>query len=582
MATDSLLHEFPPVSTQAWEEAITRDLKGADYAKKLIWQTEEGLAVKPYYRAEDLRGLEHLSEAEGNSLRLSAARSNGDWRIREEIDAGNPELANLAARNAVAAGAEEIAFRDVPIHCALDLETLLANLQEIPVHFENRNEPLLRLLIEHLTGQKRASRISTGFDPLANLNFAAEVIRDVPNAFVPFTIHGDGFEESGATAVEEVGLTLAAAIDFLAEMQARELDIDRAAASISFSFAIGSNFFFQIAKFRAFRILWAQAVESFGGSHESRKAFIHARTSRWNKTIYDPHVNVLRGTTEAISAVFGGVDSITVAPFDECYKMPDEASRRLARNTQIILKQEALLSRVADPGAGSYYLEVITDFIAREGWKCMQAIESAGGYRKARSNGLIARMLEHSLAAKQKAVESGRRIFTGTNSYADCSEKAPDRIDVSRVSSHRRATESYEQLRLRTERHMAKAGKCPRILLAEFGDMRMRTARSGFATNFFACAGFETVTQTFENADGIAEKDAELIVLCSSDAEYLPMASEVCSKLQANGKTSPIVVAGNPDSAERLRAAGVDDFVHIRSNPIAFLTKWLQRLGIED
>ena len=582
MATDSLLHEFPPVSTQAWEEAITRDLNGADYAKKLIWQTEEGLAVKPYYRAEDLRELEHLNEAAGDPLCLSGARSDGNWRVREEIDAANPEAANLAARQAVAAGAEEIAFRDVPIHSALDLETLLANLQEIPVHFENPNEPLLRLLIEHLNGHNRASRISTGFDPLANLDFAAEVIRDAPPALVPFTIHGEGFEESGATAVEEVGLTLAAAVDFLAEMQAREVNIDRAAASMSFSFAIGSNFFFQIAKFRAFRILWAQAVQSFGGSHESGNTFIHARTSRWNKTVYDPHVNVLRGTTEAISAALGGVDSITAAPFDECYKMPDEASRRLARNTQILLKQEALLSRVADPGAGSYYLEVITDFIAREGWKCMQSFEAAGGYQRAQTGGHVGWMLEQSRAAKENAVESRRRIFTGTNNYANCAERALDRIDVSRVMSHRRATESYERLRLRTERYVAKTGKCPRILLAEFGDVKMRTARSAFATNFFACAGFQIVTQQFDNADEIAGKDADLIVLCSSDAEYLALAAQLSPRLQANRKTTSIVIAGNPDSAEQLRAIGFEDFVHIRSNPIAALTKWQQRLGIED
>jgi methylmalonyl-CoA mutase len=582
MATDSLLHEFPPVNTQAWEEAITRDLKGADYAKKLIWQTEEGLAVKPYYRAEDLCGLAHLNEAEGDPLCLRGARSNGDWRIREEIDAANSEAANFAARHAVAAGAEEIAFCNVPIHSALGLDSLLANLQEIPVHFENPSEPLLRLLIGYLHGQKATSRISTSLDPLANLDFAAEVVRDVPLGLFPFTIHGEEFEESGATAIEEVGLTLAAAIQFLAEIEARGSEIDRTAASISFSFAIGSNFFFQIAKFRAFRVLWAQAVESFGGSHETRKAFIHARTSRWNKTVYDPHVNVLRGTTEAISAALGGVDSITVAPFDECYKMPDEASRRLARNTQILLKQEALLSRVADPGAGSYYLEVITDFIAREGWKCMQSIEAAGGYRKAQLDGQIDRMLEQSLAAKEKAVESRRRIFAGTNNYANCAEKALGRIDISRVSSHRRAAESYEQLRLRTERHAARTGKCPRILLAEFGEVKMRTARSAFATNFFACAGFDIVTQQFDNADGIAGKDTDLIVLCSSDAEYSAFATRLGSSLQAIGKTTPIMIAGNPDSAEQLRAAGIEDFVHIRSNPIAVLTKWQQRLGIED
>jgi methylmalonyl-CoA mutase len=580
MSADKLLQQFPPVSTQSWEEVIRKDLKGADYAKKLIWQSEDGLAVKPYYRAEDIAGLEYLDAAPGDFPYARSDRSTGDWRIREEIDAADPAKANQAALTAVVAGAEAIAFREVRIKDASGLATLLANLQEIPIHFQNADESLIRLLIGRLIeGQKPSPvAISTDWDPLANLDFAAEILASAPPMLAPFTIHGAELEESGATAVEEVGFTLAAAIDFLAEMQSRKLDVNRAAGSIAFSFAIGANYFFQIAKLRAFRLLWARAVESFGGTRESAKARIHARTSRWNKTIYDPHVNILRATTEAMSAVLGSADSISVAPFDECYKAPDDASRRLARNTQILLKQEALLSRVADPGGGSYCIEVITDFIAREGWKAMQAIEAAGGYRKAQAQ--ITRALEQSLAAREKAVLSRRRIFTGTNQHANLSEKALDRIDVSRLTGEKRGTQMYEELRLRTERHAAQTGKSPRVLLAEIGDVKMRSARSGFAANFFGCAGFDIVTKRFDNTDEIAASDADLIVLCSSDPEYPALAAELIAKLKALGHKTPVIVAGYPDSAEQLKAAGVADFIHIRSNPIEVLTKWQQQLGI--
>jgi len=578
MATENLLQEFPPVSTQAWEEAIHKDLKGADYTKKLVWQTDEGLAVKPYYRAEDIAGLDDLDAAPGDFPFVRGASTPGGWRIREEIDAADPQDANRAACAAVAAGAEEIAFRNAHVANASDLALLLANLQEIPVHFENAGEPLLRLLM----ARQNTSPVSTDFDPLAHLDFAAEVLRAAPSALVPFTIDGGKFEESGAASVEEVGFALAAGVDFLAEMQARNVDANRAAASLAFSFAIGSSYFFQIAKLRAFRMIWARAVESFGGAHASAKARIHARTSRWNKTVYDPHVNVLRGTTEAMSAVLGGADSISVAPFDECYKTPDEASRRLARNTQILLKEEALFSRVTDPGAGSYCLEAITDFVARESWKTMQGIEAAGGFSKAKADGVVARALDKSLAAKAKAVASRRRVFTGTNQYANLTEKALDRIDAARVATEHRATQAFEQLRLRTERHAAKTGHTPRILLAEIGDVKMRVARSGFAANFFGCAGFEMVTQRFANSDEIAAADAALIVLCSSDAEYLALAAEVLAKLTALGRVTPVLIAGNPESTEQLKAAGVADFVHIRSNPIELLTAWQQRLGIEN
>ena len=582
MASDHLLQEFPPVSTESWEEVIRKDLKGADYAKKLIWQTAEGLAVRPYYRAEDIAGLEFNDASPGAFPYARSDRATGDWRIREEIDAADPEEANRAAHSAVLAGAEEIAFSNAHFENATDLEMLLAKLEEIPVHFENAGEPQLRLLVERLNSQQRLSPVSTGWNPLSNLDFAAEVIATAPSALLPFTLRGEEFEESGATAVEEVGFTLAAAIDFMAGMQERNVDADRAAASIYFSFSIGANFFFQIAKLRAFRMMWAQAAESFGGRRESAKAHIHARTSRWNETIYASRANILRGTTEAMSAVFGGADSITVAPYDECYKTPDETSRRMARNTQIILKQEALLSRVADPGAGSYCLEVITDFISREGWKVMQGIEAAGGYQKAVKDGLIAQALEKSLAAREEAVSSRRRIFTGTSQHAIFSEKVLDRIDFSRVSAGRRGTRLYEQLRLRTERHVAQGGKNPRVLMAEIGDAKMRSARSNFAANFFACAGFDLVAKRFTSADRIAASDADLIVLCSSDAEYLALAIEVLAKLKALERKTPVIVAGYPDSIEQLQAAGVADLVHLRSKPIEFLAKWQQRLGVKD
>jgi len=578
MSTDYLLLEFPPVSTESWEEVIRKDLKGADYAKKLIWQTEEGLAVKPYYRADDITGLEYPDAAPGAFPYARGNRSTGDWRIREEIDAVDPEEANQAAHAAVHAGAEEIAFSNAVIANASDLGMLFSKLNEIPLHLQNAGEAQLRLLME----RKKPAQISTGWNPLSNLDFAAEVIAAAPSSLVPFTIHGEEFEESGATAVEDVGFALAAGADFLAEMQTRKVNISHAASSLTFSFAIGGNFFFQIAKLRAFRMAWARVVDCFGGSRESEKARIHARTSRWNETIYDPHVNILRGTTEAISAILGGADSLTVAPFDECYKAPDEASRRLARNTQIILKHEALLFRVADPGAGSYSLEMITDFIAREGWKSMQIIEAAGGYLKAQAEGRIAQALAKSLAARDKAVSSRRRIFTGTNQHANLTEKALDRIDFSRPASVHRGTELYEQLRLRTECHAAKTGKTPRVLLAEIGDAKMRSARSGFAANFFGCAGFDLVTKRFASADEIAAFEADLIVLCSSDAEYLALATDVIARLKALGRNTSVVIAGNPDSVEQLQAAGVADFVHVRSNPIELLAKWQQLLGIKD
>jgi methylmalonyl-CoA mutase len=402
METPSFLSEFPPVSTDAWEQAIHEDLKGGDYAEKLIWRSPEGFNVKPYYRAEDLARIESLNASPGNFPYLRGVRSSGGWRIREQIDAVDPEDANRAAQFAVAAGAGEIAFSGVAVANASDLSILLSHLSEVAVHFETASEATVSLLIDRLNNRPGALALSAGLDWSVDPDASASILARAPASLAPFTIRAETFQESGATAVEEVGFALASGVDFLREMQQRGLAPGRVAVSITFSFAMGPEFFMQAAKLRAFRLVWAQAAASFGVAREHTKARIYARTSRWNRTISDPYTNALRGTTEAMSAVIGSADSIYVAPFDECCGTPDEASRRLARNTQIILKQEAFLARVADPGGGSYYLETLTNSIAAGAWKLLQEIESAGGWRTAAE--MIFRRLEHRSAEQQEKV----------------------------------------------------------------------------------------------------------------------------------------------------------------------------------
>jgi len=582
MKAARLLEEFPPVTTAQWEAAIVRDLKGADYEKKMIWRTDEGIAVKPYYRAEDLAVVAGLDAEPGAFPFRRGAQAEAGWKIREEIEAATEEEANREACAAVRSGAEEIAFSRLQVRDGAELEVALANLDGTGVHFERADGALIEALFERLGRREHASdgAISTGCDPLADADFAAQVIARAPNGFVPFTIDAAQFEEDGANAVEEIGLALAAGADALAAMDTRGVHADRTAAGIEFRFAIGANFFFQIAKLRAFRMLWARVVQSFGGSPEVAGARIVARTSRWNKTVYDPHVNILRATTEAVSAVIGGANSIVVAAFDECFKAPDEASRRLARNTQLLLRHEAMLGRVCDPGAGAYYVEVLTDSLAREAWKLLQEVEAGGGFSTLLARGWIAERLARSLAAREKAVAARKRVFTGTSLYANPAEHALERIDYERMNAGHRGARAYEQLRLRTERHAMAGGRVPQVLLAEIGDAKMRGARSNFAANFFTCAGFRTTAQRFKDAGGIAGAEADLIVLCSSDAECEGIAGKLMGRLKALGIETPVIVAGNPESAEALKALGVADFVHVRSNPIEVLSKWQERLGI--
>lgn len=580
MATEKLLSMFPQVRTSQWEHMIRETVAGPDYAAKLIWHPEEGLAVRPYYRAEDLTGLWFLDARPGEFPFVRGTRCHGGWRVCEEIEVADPEEANRRAVQSVAAGAEEISYRCARIESESDIALLLTNLNEIPVHIGNASHQTVRLLRQRLNRHPHAAGVSADLDPLADLAFSTEAIENLLPGFRPFVIDAREFQENAAGAIEEAGFALSAAVDFLAAMQDRGLEIDRIAVSISFRFAMGPEFFLQIAKLRAFRMIWAQVLKSFGGTCEHATAVIHASPSHWDKTIYDPHVNVLRSTTEAMSAVLGGADSITIFPFDECSKPADDNSRRLSRNTQIILKHEALLNRVADPVGGSYLIESLTDAIAGRSWKLFQELENAGGYQKAKHAGIIDSVLSQRAKARENAVATRKRVLTGTNRFANPSERAVDLAHETLMESKPRLAAQFEELRRRTERYTAIHGRSPVILLAEIGDAKMRTARSQFAADFLACAGLPCETRLFDNAEQIASCATDMIVLCSSDAEYLGITQVL--KLHEKGRRPKLVVAGNPETAEPLRDLGVVEFIHMRSNAIEVLTKLQQQIGIKD
>ncbi len=592
---DRLLDEFPPVSTGQWMDVVLRDLKGADYEKKLVWRSEDGITVKPFYRSEDLEGLANLDSLPGEFPYLRGTRLSNAWRIRERIEGDGIRAANEKARKALAAGAEEIAFdvHGLGIESAADVLVLMESI-ECPVHFEAGPSGLnvLRLLAE-VAAARRKLEGSLDYDPhmdgieTSEVDGMLDLVRRVASrapGFRPLSVNACRFQDSGGTVVQELGYALAAGIDYLGGLTARGFSVDEAARSLVFTFAAGSNFFFEIAKLRAARMLWAQAVQSFGPSKaDSAKAAIHVRGSRWNKTIYDPYVNVLRGTTEAMSSAIGGCDSLEVPPFDECFRYPDEFSRRLARNTQIIVKKEAWFDRVVDPAGGAYYVEALTDSLARHAWVLMQEVEKAGGFHEGWKRGSIPAEIETSRKAKEAAVATRRRTIVGTNQYPNQQERMLDRVERKPEDAvSPRAAEVFERIRLRTERHAARSGRVPLFLLAEIGDLKMRKARAAFAANFFGCAGFRTEAVPFADAASAAAEAAkrkpDAVVLCSSDEEYLSALPVVV----AGAGGIPVIVAGYPkDTVEELRRAGAADFIHVRSNAAEVLAAWQARLGIE-
>jgi methylmalonyl-CoA mutase len=458
----NLAQEFPAVSTPEWESVIAKDLKGADYEKKLVWRTEEGLSVKPYYRKESLAGLED---------QLGIRRNRRGWEI------------------------------------------------------------------------------STGVQPK-------------PNA-----IRADLLHEAGAHSIQELGYALAAGVECLAAL-ADKKPVDEAAAEIEFIFAVGPSYFIEIAKLRAARMLWAHAVAAFGAKNPVDMR-LHVRTPRRNKSINDRYSNLLRVTTEALSAVIGGCDALTVEPFG--------FDEHVAVNVQRLLQEESHLDAVADPAGGSYYIESLTDSIAREAWKLFQQVEAEGGYAKALASGSIEKALAATRAARDKALSSRRRALVGVNNYPNLMEKEPEMAapaaDKNAPLPQCRTAEPFEKIRQRTIEHARATGRYPKVLLLTHGDVKMRGARSTFCLNFFGCAAFDITV-----SDEYAGSDADMIVLCSSDAEYLALAQDVCPKVKV-----PVLVAGNPkDQIEALQAAGVQGFIHVLSDIVATLTEWQNKLGVRS
>jgi methylmalonyl-CoA mutase len=653
---NSLLSEFPATSTADWEKQILADLKGADYSKKLVWQTGNGFSVKPYYRREDLQSLDYLDTVPSVFPFVRGKTSkNNHWYITQDIYHSDLKEANTMAKEAIAGGAEEVCFCTEnqngklvgpAIQTQADLSVLLSgiDLSKTRVSFESGrlSLPVALFFLNEVVKQGKGSVVQggLGLDPISDFgvngtispNYAtvmdtvAAVVKhskQVVPQYRVLTVHGSIYHNAGATTVEELAYTLAHASDYLSELTSRGISAEDINSVLRFHFSISSNYFFEIAKYRAFRVLWSQVLSAYGVK-DNATAYIHATISEWNKTVYDPHVNLLRGTTEAMSAAIAGCDSISVTHFDSVTSEGNSFSYRIARNTQNLLKYESYIDKVVDPASGSYYIENLTDSLASHAWKLFQEIEAGGGLSQALGIGKIQQHLEARKAEKEKDVANRKDFLLGTNQYPLLSDLGKDRVGQHKKSPltppkkttdkldlpnllnfantasiseilgsfgsggqtllHRivpfRAADKFEQLRLRTETH----SKPIRVYLLKMGDLSMRIARSTFATNFFGCAGFsiidpQAVETVKEGVDAFVKSGADILVVCSSDQEYNTIIPEVCALAKPSGKT--LILAGYPkDKIEEFQKLGISDFIHVRSNVLETLVKLQEHLGI--
>lgn len=605
-----LFDQFPPVSTEEWKAKVEADLKGAPFDKKLVWRTNEGFNVQPMYRAEDIADLKTTDSLPGEYPFVRGTRTDNDWLTRQDIIAASAKEANEKALDVLNKGVNSLGFK-VKDATAEELSTLLVGISAgaVEINFSccpRKSVEFAKILVAYIKANKLENEFhgSIDFNPfkkalkhgvafpgdmVAMAKEMLETVKDVPGLKV-LSVNSDMLANAGAYIFQELGYALSWGAQWLTMLTDAGLDAAEVAHRIKFNMGVSSNYFMELAKFRAARMLWAQIVKQYGVSDDLCKMAVHASTSRYNQTIYDAHVNLLRSQTETMSAALAGVDSITTVPFDTPYQTPDDFSERIARNQQFLLKEESHLDKVVDPAGGSYYVETLTVSIAAEAWKLFLSVEDKGGFLAEINNGEIQKAVRETSEKRHTDVARRKEILLGTNQYPNINEMAADKIRTSEGCGcgcakeetegeglpTARAASDFEALRLATEA----AANRPKVFMLTIGNLAMRLARAQFSTNFFGCAGYEIIDNLgFETVEkGVDEalaKGADIIVLCSSDDEYATLAPEAFKYLDGRAQ---FVVAGAPACTDDLKAIGINDFVHVRCNVLETLRDFNKRL----
>jgi methylmalonyl-CoA mutase len=706
---NTLLDDFQVPTKEEWRDAAEQLLKGAPFDKIMKRMTPEGIELEPIFWKDVLDNLPAADTLPGFDGYLRGTSAAGyreePWEIAQELPYGTPlefnriarsdlmrgqnalnvilDIATLKGLDPDAAKAGEVGACGLSLACLEDIKVAFKDIIPEAVSFHLRTGcsgmavgALFFAWLKEIGADPAKAKGSLGMDPLAVKAAAGQVPADLGSLFEEQAVlaehctqHAPGikavgvstlpYHQAGASAVEELGIALATGAAYLTELTERGLTVDNAAKQIRFSFAIGGNFFMEIAKLRAARVLWAQVVAAFGGSKEAQKIQMHARTGLYNKTQQDPYVNMLRTTTEALSGVIGGVDSLCVGNFDEVTREPDAFSRRISRNTHVILQEECELTSVVDPAGGSWAIEWLTNEVSEKSWAFFQQIEAAGGMTDALTSGFIAQKLKATDAANRQQLNQRKASLIGTNVYPNLEEKAlagrlPNYAELrelraKEISDTRTATDEgtdnrvmaalgeildstrdnavdtlvaallsgatigeitrtirasatppeaiqplpsqrlaqgYEDLRVAAQKFATKTGNAPKIFLTNLGPLRRHKPRADFTRGFFAAGGFDLVSPSgFDRAEdavaALQESQAGITVVCGADPDYEEKFAEFAQAIKAAIPEMQIVLAGFPGEHEAAyRAAGMDDYIFVKSNNYETNRRYLEGLGV--
>ena len=609
---EKLFSEFQAPTTQEWMDKIQVDLKGADFQKRMVWRTNEGFDVMPFYRREDLADLKAVNSLPGEFPFVRGnKKDNNIWYVRQEINVDCPKAANEKALDILNKGVDSIGFKIAGKDVSKDfIATLLNGIlpQYVELNFNTCQRhcvELAEILVDYFkeNGYPLAElKGSINFDPISRIlcngsdksaliaegKALIEALAELPG-YKCVNVNSVALNNAGAYIYQELGYALAWGAEYMNALTEAGVEATEAGKRIKFNMGVSDNYFMEIAKFRAARMLWAQIVKQYEPKCDCAcQMHVCAFTSEYNQTIFDSYVNLLRSQTEAMSAAIANVDSIVVTPFDKPYEVPTDFAERIARNQQLLLKEEAHFDKLVDVAGGSYTVEHLTDAIAKEGWKLFLEVENAGGFLAETLKGNIQKAVNASNDKRHADAAKRKEFILGTNQFPNFNEvsegKAPmactcscNKGDIETLNKSRLASE-FETLRLATE----KAEKQPVAFMLTIGNLAMRQARAQFSCNFLAAAGYKVIDnlgfETVEaGVDAAMEAKADIVVICSSDDEYAEYAIPAFKYL--NGRAM-YVVAGAPACSDELKAAGIENFINVKSNQLGTLKEYNAKLGI--
>ena len=612
---EKLFQEFVAPTKQEWLDKIEVDLKGADFQKRLVWRTNEGFNVQPFYRREDVEKLQTPLSLPGEYPFVRGNKKHdNEWYVRQNIVAASAKEANQKALDVLNKGVTSLGFRIPGNEVSKDyVATLLDGIfcDCVELNFstcKRHSVELAGILVDYFQEKgydKEKIVASIDWDPIekivvkgkdteALLQYAktlVETVKDYPH-FRVISVNTVALNNAGAYIVQELGYALAWGAEYLQQLVEAGVEPTLAARKIKFNMGISENYFMEIAKFRAARLLWADIVKQFEPVCDCAcKMIVNAETSRYNMTLFDAYVNMLRSQTETMSAALAGVHSIVVTPFDAAYETPNEFSERIARNQQLLLKEECHFATVVDPSAGSYYIEELTTSLANEAWKIFLAVEEQGGFLAAVKAGTVQDDINATNDKRHLHAAQRREFILGTNQFPNFIEKSDGKEPlvkqcccksqeetVYKTINQARLSADFEALRLRTE----KAEKQPVAFMLTIGNLVWRQARAQFSTNFLACAGYKVIDNlgfktVEEGVDEALKAGADIVVICSSDDEYAEYAVPAYKYLD---NRALFVVAGAPACADELKAAGIENFINVKSNQLGTLKEYNAKLGI--